>query len=869
MSDDIPLLRRRRPLAATSSSVMESMEIEEELPSVRNPSSILPKGPSMKWAATGAAAGTAIALSGAAYDVYKTKKYRDLLLNKYNAMVDTMMKSEWIGDEEVKNLREDRKVVDGLSPLWNNKDLVTLEEKYFNMLENYKYFNKIDAYTHAATEKDKLMEYWNDIQPPIGGNIFNYQHLGPGNTIELSTKNTLDGIAKAHDIAYSNAVKEKDIHDADQQFIDNTNKVYEDSNLDFSQRALAKLSGMAISAKQAVEQKVGVLYPAMKPKPVNPFGNNRNGTPITPVQWLFGLKRAAQNKKFKTQAETLKYLRGRHELIRNTLGKEEYDKIFNKYPNQFNLNNQGNSLTTTTTESPPNIENIDLSMFDEPMEPVAGSSSMGVVPEPASKKAKTGETGEQQVMPENNNMEVAENVEGAAGGANSGGSGIAVQALQYYRSPASLSLSIPVVYKNSFRTRTWGSGIFPKNFPDARTATNLGGLCFVMPYAAFPVEKLNSFIPEAVFRKLQSSPAIYKVLGIKVKVTPIGQMVSFNANTSASGVGTTSHTLYGSSGIGLNKKLPTLYAENIRRDEQKPMVISNCDIATNPDWSDFLWGVKRSTKPDEASQPETVRNLQSSMCGNAIFEAPTFLSVFQGSAEFDAGATYTPSYSLTVNNSMQAMTKYITSYPMQPHTGIPCINYEYICQQGSRLTNTSLCWRYIDYSDARRVVQTNRQSFEIAQHEATGVGGTSSSVTTGGYNNQMAKRSNIANLQQFIPALSSGIYKDFVIEDNNYFTHRNAQDELKSIPQIFFGIEAVRSNTPGQNTEFVNASCDFYVETEIAFIGEDFVEYPNDDRRLPVTMGDGLLYNNSGKPDDKTKFYFPTRNGMYTSRKTY
>ena len=81
-------------------------------------------------------------------------------------------------------------------------------------------------------------------------------YVGPGNPLGLAITNQLDAIAAEHDMLYSKALTEQDIHDADELFLKRIN----DTSLHGSEWLKGALAAYAINAKLFFEKRTGVWY---------------------------------------------------------------------------------------------------------------------------------------------------------------------------------------------------------------------------------------------------------------------------------------------------------------------------------------------------------------------------------------------------------------------------------------------------------------------------------------------------------------------------------------------------------------------------------------------------------------------------------
>lgn len=87
-----------------------------------------------------------------------------------------------------------------------------------------------------------------------------YPHIGPGNTILQESTNKLDNIARAHDIRYAIAIRNTQIAEADQIFI---NEIENYSPETLYEWCIKYISYIGILTKFKLERIIGPIYPRL------------------------------------------------------------------------------------------------------------------------------------------------------------------------------------------------------------------------------------------------------------------------------------------------------------------------------------------------------------------------------------------------------------------------------------------------------------------------------------------------------------------------------------------------------------------------------------------------------------------------------
>ena len=387
----------------------------------------------------------------------------------------------------------------------------------------------------------------------------------------------------------------------------------------------------------------------------------------------------------------------------------------------------------------------------------------------------------------------------------SGGTGISTAVDQIYISQGFSQMGNKTTFKNSFRIRSFGTSLFLT--AGATTATSIAPSTCVYPHVALPVEYMWFYLPKGAFAAMQSLPQC-KPKRIGVKVTPIGQMVSFATNTDASQIGTTSHTLYGSAVIGLNNKVPCDKV-TITRSTTAPMVIASASTFNDSTaWIERLWG-KELPSQNVPITNATLQTIIDSASNHEVIFPNTYLRVYFPTPNL-AVTTQIPTDASLVT-SFWNTNRFIPKFPMQPKTGTPIINFEY-----------SYEWPVMSSATAPNIYAPGpaNKGITVARRGKRGKQSlTQTGLTT--INTQFGVNQADETGNQLLKlAHNADTYENFCF--NNFVGYNAMATEQNllgpSVPSVHFGIEAVRSNVPETSSlSYINASCDYYVETEIEF----------------------------------------------------
>lgn len=649
-----------------------------------------------------------------------------------------------------------------------------------------------------------------------GINLPGHKFLGPGNSLNGIPIDTDDSIAQRHDIEYNNAKNKVDIFTAD-------NKAIEDFAKDFYEtgNVHSALGASGLFVKNVVEEKLlnKVIYPQIEKKkfslkeflktPYNkdkPFGD-WNVSSINAA-----INRAASNhirgKKYKDLSTEEKkfysdqYIRDIHKQLESKFGQQEYAKIY--YDRSKNFPNEQNLFTLGHSDPVYSLEELEASTDNPQIE----EPPMTLPEEPVAKKAKV--VKDQQIVPptEHSNISaeridepelnsqikdtVNPSVDAVKVGSmqSSGGSGIAASKLQYYTGAKFNHVGDTITYKNGFRLRSWGN--VWKTFDGA----NGSGKFRVTGLVALPVNYLGFYIPYALGDELPFGTTVQHV---KCKVTPIGQQVSFDTNASTNQSATIGHTLYGYSNIGLNTSYPTGLFSITRNATSKMEVDSVTHVIGANGWETFMNRIHQNSNSTLWDTGEM----------NNIINPNLYMGIGYMEGVSDATSvetTFLGNY---------ALSNVLAPFPLQPHTGTPCINFE--------KDTGGLC---IARNKAYRIVKEGPRNRTA---------GTTFCTVTEGYNqellgwiaedpNKMKSYKDDSTETIHEPSYYDGDYNTanygkirFDRKNIRSFNINGPNSNGQAWPSVCFGVEAVTSNVPESAPSYVNASCDWFIETEILF----------------------------------------------------
>lgn len=391
--------------------------------------------------------------------------------------------------------------------------------------------------------------------------------------------------------------------------------------------------------------------------------------------------------------------------------------------------------------------------------------------------------------------------------------GIAEQPLQFYKAKGLYQKGNQVIFNNTFRLRSFGNALHVIN-PAGNNGN--GQPSITTPMVALPVEHLSFYVPYSVYRWMTHSDGL-AITGVEVKVTPIGQMVSFATNSVASSSAAPAHTLYGMANVGINTVVPCDKV-TITRNSTSPMTLSAVSAMANMSaWTQRLWGTSTTT---DINNPYTAHN-------HEIILPNTYLRIHQLS---NAPGTFPPTpadhpVSMTTGSwGYYPLNRYLTKFPIKPHTGLPVINFSYKVEPALPCTTREMI-----------MGQTARRNDSVAtgdNRKAVSLNVFRTRAGNGRYqfrsNERALLRSEpIANAHD-IRTRTYGLWRstdqgtdytrwrETTIASHLIFTVSGEGHMSRTMPGVFFGIEAVQSNVPEVGIpDYVNASCDWYVETNL------------------------------------------------------
>lgn len=655
-------------------------------------------------------------------------------------------------------------------------------------------------------------------------------HIGPGNDIIMgAARSGADQVAKDHDIAYHNIIEfarqnalssdefRNMISSADQTAIDQFNKEISETK---TWQAYVGKYGLKI--KKAFEDNVKHVYP-QQPKQTSIFGLSKAGTPLTRDQWTYKLKLAASNKFRNIQDNTERdrkkndYIKSQHDDLRVKIGDKEYHKHFNQYGAPIL---KGESVSSTkSSDNDANKQTAETEKQVEKDQVETDNDEFTKDDEPELNKAVDDAEEQQPNMAPTNkdeHMEVDQTGASASsqGGRSMGGGSTSPQVLQFYKASGFHANGNRASYNNGFRLRSWGNGLF-KSEGNASAAVR-NEQVVVTPMVDLPVDYLWFYIPmEAV----DTLPLGTKIKGVKIKVTPIGQMVSFNTNASTTSSGSTSHTLYGMAQIGLNKIIPT-QRMTITRDTTSPMKLASATKwKSETEWITRLWGHNTSA-PLSGTIIAQYPTLDCAANHEIIVPNTYCAIIYPTPPSSVADSTYPDDMQISSSGQWN-INHILTKFPMQPHTGKPIINYDFNFREDLFLKprNTYTKMRpgtsaifagCITQPAFMEYTQADKDKIGPLQHEAVEIDNSivnrERTINNGNLMNSQTRGNRESGWRNFNMGTALG-----------FQTHKKETD-IFGMPSVTFGIEAVQANIPEASTStYINASCDYWIETEIEF----------------------------------------------------
>lgn len=515
-------------------------------------------------------------------------------------------------------------------------------------------------------------------------------------------------------------------------------------------------------------------------------------------------------------------------------------------------NSSGDDLHTpkkqaveTQIQKEPNLFYSDDESSSEDMiidSPPASIDENGPTSEPANipgdASGKVGETDPSQGLPVSAAVPGSPDGQiGAEGMSGAGGGGASPAPLAFFRAKGFKDNGGSYSFHNSFRMRSYGTANFQYQRP--QSATVLYSDVTVTSMVDLPVDHVSFYIPYSVFAGVPVGTRIKKV---GIKVTPIGNSVSFDTNSSASGSAATQHTLYGMASVGLNKELPT-QAFTITRTTGAPMTLQSVSAINNSDttWATRIWG------------PQLSSNIQTqSAANNDIIIPHTYLGIVQPSNQLSTGtgSTLRTSHLNTISNQTGywPLNRHITVFPMAAHIGKPLINFEIdidpIAIRGRRM--------YVNgFNDTHRYRQgvLNMTSVGV-RTSLVSEGVTKFNTPTAATNFNEASNDEkcyLTGLAQ--PTILTYNNAKLTMPDNDIH-FKGIAGKVMAIPSINFGIEAVQANVPEAVASYINASVDYYVETFMEFephLGLGDWNYGDGSISRQVLMNNHMYDTDSGR----------------------
>jgi spore coat protein U-like protein len=403
-----------------------------------------------------------------------------------------------------------------------------------------------------------------------------------------------------------------------------------------------------------------------------------------------------------------------------------------------------------------------------------------------------------------------------------------------------------IFYSHATRQRIWGGQLKINSIEN--TTTSLAQNSIVYPYSDQQTQYIWRYIPEGLFTSLLTLPNC-KPCFVRMKVIPIGATVSFGTNTTLTGSGTTHHILYGMGHTGLNKVLPTKTAYCSIDSEM--VVTENAITGTNvaDDWIKKLWG--SSLTNAAIGNKANVDAIAISATNHRIIFPNTFLKINVPQPK-PASATQL-AIDAAFSNSFFNIPKYWQMIQMR--------NWE-----GQVLTDMHFEYPWPILSSA------NATSIYVMGPAAKGM-----EVARTGTRKRMKFSANNLNFSQFTTnqtSIDRGVTVVKPYQTNSYKTcslntkapaNPMCFEKLQvgsMVPSVHFGIEAVQANVPGSTNSFIQASADFYVETEIGFEFNANHDFQFESFKLDMAMAHANAFGDCTLTDSYSNFNEVSRYGQ-------
>lgn len=673
----------------------------------------------------------------------------------------------------------------------------------------------------------------------LGGIVYGAHELSKGNPVHVPGSNyagpgtkdfnapekgTVDIIARDHDISYKEAESHADVLRSDQKALGEFAADYIKSG-----DIRSGISAVGLGIKHGAEKVLNKsIYPKMPRNPLTPeqkkglfylYNNGQLKYFNNAGQFRFAVQRKAEaiarrggdkQKYIHTMYETLK-----NRFVQKHLNPEDY------IHKDWYLKN----LPSTTTSNPRDwLEDIiknhaDITDFDyqefenafndniernveappvepsAPPEPVASTSGVKrpAVPSVEEPAAKMGHVERDDPMV----GKKSEMAPGPAGGSSD--------------PPGDIHMKIgykgfkmegnKIYYTHATRQRVWGGQVKINAFEN--TPNSLAQNNIIYPYCDQQTQYIWRYIPEGLYTSLLTLPNC-KPCFVRMKVIPIGATVSFGTNSATNSSGTTHHILYGMGHTGLNKVLPTKTAF-CSIDEA--MVVTETTISgtlVQDDWIKKLWGAPLTSAA--IGNLQAIKDIAASATNHRIINPTTFLkiNVPQPKPYISTQTLVDASYS----NSFFNIPKHWQMIQMRNWEGqvLTEMSFKHDWPILS-INNSASIYVMGPAAKSIRVARTGtRKRMKIGPNTANDI------IFAA---NQTVEDSNVSLIK---PYTTNG-YKVSSLNTKPPFNPM-CFEKLQvgaMVPSVHFGVEAVQANVPGESASYIQASADFYVETEIGF----------------------------------------------------
>lgn len=640
-----------------------------------------------------------------------------------------------------------------------------------------------------------------------------HKYLGPGNELNAGNPvDTDDAIAEIHDHGYNEAKNDNEVRSEDDIAIDSFLHDFIANGNPHSY-----LGAIGLGAKRVLETGTGVLYPASKKAKMDrPWWENEEPYP-------YKVKKPKLTVSPDDMGETYDRLGHANPWFSdNTIPEVTLPKRKNAHhsvkkdlaPADEAPNNGGEEdFVPEQPHLPPGIgDEADEGGFEGQFDSdeIFAHDDLAEDWEDHYGNANEPPSGEDISDPHNPGTGGAHTIDmsGAGGGASP-------QAAMQFKALGFSHRNGKFFYHNSMRVRTFGNVDYLHK--PANVGTTHYNYTVVKSLVDLPTDKLSFYMP---YSMVVSLPLGARVTRVGCSVTPIGVSVSFDTNASVTSSAATQHVLYGSAEVGLNLKFPT-QRYTISRNPTAPMTLSGAVLGVNDNvWASRIWG----SAPTNGAPAECAAN-------NNIIIPHTYLGIIQ------PDITQTNNRQITISNqvSQWPFNQHIAIKPMAQQIGKRMIQWAYplpepIHIRGRRkyingLIDTHRCADGGDpfLNNVRKTINNNTTAIGAATFQPLvpepGVGAPTN----------VELSYSVGNTQ-----ITTTQYNDMrLYRHGSSPDHDATGKKTMAIPSINFGIEAVAANTPENVAAYINASCDWYVET--------FIECDIDYKLADWNYGDGTV----------------------------